>query len=266
MKALPPSRLIRPTLTASLLTALLSGAGCNFPGLSASEPQTVTDGIQGQPAPIDDGDGAQHDGGTGGAPAIGPDCRTGDATRYCLAVNYVVYRDPTSEEPVVSAAEAISNIEVMNSRWETCGIAFQIDRFQEVFAADYNLAFHTANNSELTAIRRAAFADTSSPIDSLLVVTTGSWNRSGSLGATGANAWAQMPGGSGPFGVVLESTVGTYPNLIAHELGHSLNLDHGGGSGNLMNPIIYTTSTQLTESQCETARAAANRYWPGALR
>jgi hypothetical protein len=74
-----------------------------------------------------------------------------------------------------------------------------------------------------------------------------------------------MPGDA-PYGVVLEKPVDTYSNIVAHELGHYLNLAHAGDTGDLMNPIIYDNSTVLSEYQCSAARDAATTYWQSMMR
>ena len=190
---------------------------------------------------------------------LGPSCRSDDNSRFCVALKYVVYKD-SNDRPVVSEQEAISNLAAVNAVFSKCQIAFQIDEFVPAEPSRYGLTFNTANSSELDIIRRA-FQDDSE----MVVVTTGDWNRSGSLGSTGANAWTNMPG-MGLYGVILEDAVGTYPNLIAHELGHYVNLDHSSDASNLMSPIIYTTSTGLTAGQCSAARDALNSFWPRMLR
>jgi hypothetical protein len=172
----------------------------------------------------------------------------------CLAVKYVVY-DDSKGSAVVDDKAAIRNIDAINRIWSECNIGFQIDKYVAANPTQYKLAFNTANLSDLNSIRKT-FQDSST----LLVVTTGSWNRSGTLGNTGANAWTNMPG-EGVYGVVMESDVGTYSNIIAHELGHYLNLDHVNDESDLMNPIIYDGSTTLTQSQCNEARAAVSNYW-----
>jgi hypothetical protein len=68
------------------------------------------------------------------------------------------------------------------------------------------------------------------------------------------------------MGVVMEQPVGAYPNIIAHELGHYLNLGHVSDSANVMNPIIYSNSTRVDPSQCEAARAAATYWWTNMIR
>ena len=61
--------------------------------------------------------------------------------------------------------------------------------------------------------------------------------------------------------LALEHPVDQSANLIAHELGHYLNLGHVSDTYAMMNPIIYARSVNLYASQCSTARSAARYYW-----
>lgn len=188
--------------------------------------------------------------------AFGPACATG-ASQLCLGLKYVVYKDSTGRA-VVSGDEAISNVGQINSVYAQCGIVFQIDEYLPVTPRDYGLNYNTSSLSELDPIRSAL-----SSSESLLVVTTGTWM--GSLGAGAANAWTTLPG-EGHYGAVLEEPVGTYPNLIGHELGHYLNLDHVSDTSNLMNPVIYTSSKGLSAQQCGEMRATATNFWARMIR
>jgi predicted Zn-dependent protease len=80
-----------------------------------------------------------------------------------------------------------------------------------------------------------------------------------------ANAWTAMPGQT-PSGAVLESRVADNANIIAHEVGHYLSLDHTSDQSNLMNPIIYDNSTTITEQQCQDMRHTAVTVRAGAIR
>jgi hypothetical protein len=174
-------------------------------------------------------------------------------------MKYVVYAD-SSGNSVVSRDALVSNVAVIDMLWSQCNLGFQIDDLVVADAVSYGLNFNPSNNEELDQARSVF-----STSDEILVITTGTWNRAGSLGSTGANAWANMPG-SYVTGVVMEAPVGAYPNLIAHELGHYLNLGHASDSTNVMNPIIYSNSTQISEQQCASARAAARYWWSSMLR
>mgnify|MGYP003346147935 CR=1 FL=1 len=74
-----------------------------------------------------------------------------------------------------------------------------------------------------------------------------------------------MPGAS-PSGAVVEAAAHHTPELIAHELGHYLGLHHEGEKTNLMNPVIYRDSTELSEAQCSNARKGALTVRSRALR
>jgi hypothetical protein len=241
-----------PTAIACALI-LWAGFGCEA---NALNPGQVLDRnrIIGQPGPSPASFAPSTGGQVPGSPAVGDSCHSDDPGRICLGLRYVAYRDSTGE-PVVSPEAALKNIGVINSVWGQCRIAFQIDQYRAIKPADYKLRYQTANYSELEDIRNA-FADDGE----MLIVTTGTWDRKGSLGTTGANAWTAMPGGA-PYGAILERPVGTFSNIIAHELGHYLNLNHLSDVNDIMNPIIYSTSTKLSAEQCNTARSAAAFFW-----
>ncbi len=185
---------------------------------------------------------------------VGDSCVTSDPNHICLGLKVVAYQD-SAGVATLSQAVAISDVQAINSVWNQCNLGFQINQFEQADPVHYGLSYQPANLSELNPIRSAL-----DETNTLLVVITGPWNRTGTLGSTGANAWTNMPG-YGPFGAVLEKSVANYPNIIGHELGHYLNLDHVSDTSNLMNPIIYTSSMQLSSGQCATARSAAASYW-----
>lgn len=191
--------------------------------------------------------------------ALGASCQSDDPDSICLALKYVVYQDDAGK-PVVSNPDIIKTISDINSSWKQCKIGFQIDDFLPVRASDYGLRNNPANETEMNQIRKALQDDST-----LLVVTTGTWDRSGSLGNTGANAWTSLPGEL-TYGAILEKSVGTFANIIAHEIGHYLDLLHVDDSSRLMNPIIYGSSTVLSQNECHTARGAAESYWQRMIR
>jgi len=252
-----PQSAFLSVLAAIFIAIALSS--CNGDPNAAVRTVLGTDSVNGTPAPLPNGGGNNPTPGSGTRAAIGPDCLSDDPDKICLGLKYVVYRD-TTDAAIVSELEAVENLRVVNEIYAQCNVAFQIDEYLAARPADYGLQYQLTNYSELDDARLAFGNGTS-----LLVVSTGTWNRSGSLGNTGANAWAAMPGGS-PYGVVLERPVATYSNIIAHELGHYLNLDHYSSIADLMNPIIYSNSTDLTDAQCTEARRAARYYWPKMLR
>lgn len=193
--------------------------------------------------------------------ALGEACRSerGESGLICLALRYVVFRDEDGA-PILSEREVLHNLEGINRIWAECGIRFQIERYAEVRPAALKVAFRTDSYSELNEIRRRLRDE-----KRLLVVTTGEWNRRGALGNTGANAWTNMPG-DGLYGVVLERSVGDFPNLIAHEIGHYLSLDHVDDASDVMHPVIHERSTRLTREQCDSARWAVRAFWENMVR
>ncbi len=193
------------------------------------------------------------------SPVVGTSCKSDDPNHICLALKYVVYKDG-SGQALMSSEEVNKSVQGINKVWKQCNLAFQVDEFVSPSPEDYGLRFHTAENGELDEIRRN-FDDNST----LLVVTTGPWNRNGSLGYTGANAWTSMPGEQ-LYGAILESTVKSFSNIIAHELGHYLNLQHVSDASDLMNPIIYDNSEYLNSDQCNVARETVSDYWQKMVR
>jgi hypothetical protein len=184
----------------------------------------------------------------------GETCVTGDKNHICLGIKYAVYQNGNNGA-ILSEQEAIENVKGINDLWKQCNVGFQIDQFSQVEPERNSLNYEPGNLEELPQIRSQLGGE-----DTLLVVTTGQWNRRGTLGNTGANAWTSLPGDF-PFGVVLEQSVATFSNIIAHELGHYLNLLHVGDSGNLMNPIIYPDSNRIASDQCELSRTTALSSW-----
>jgi hypothetical protein len=244
----------KQTWTIFMAACCLGLAACNGNDSDGTTGQVLgTDVVDGgsQPTPPDSGNQPPPVG-TGDTPQIGDSCQTGDANHICLALKYVVYQN-SSGNAVASRSDVLDNLAQINEVWAQCNIGFEIGEYVVTNPAQSGLNYNTSTSSELTKVR-TAYKSTSE----LLVVSTGEW--SGSLGSGSANAWTSMPG-SPPYGSVLEASVATYPNIIAHELGHQLNLDHVSSTSNLMSPIIYTTSTQLTTSQCGAARSAAANYW-----
>ena len=186
-------------------------------------------------------------------------CRSNDPDHICLALKYVVYQDD-SNQTRFSKNDALRNIQGVNQVWSQCNIGFQVQEYVASTPKELNLSYDPTNSSELSVIR-SDFANESQ----LLIVTTGAWDRSGSLGYTPANAWTSTPG-EPPYGVVLERPVGGFSNLIGHELGHYLDLGHESNASNVMNPIVYSTSTELSSDQCVAAREAALSYWKKMIR
>jgi hypothetical protein len=193
-------------------------------------------------------------------PNLGQSCKSGDPHSFCLGIKIVAYADPRTGATTLDSLSAVSDLKRVNTVWSQCEIAFQIDHYSSVNPTTANLAFSTSESDDLNKIRSNFSSD-----QSLLLVSTGRWDRAGSLGRTPANAWTTMPG-AGPYGAIFEEPVATTPNIIAHELGHYLSLTHVSDRTDLMNPIIYPTSSLLTSSQCELARNAITDYWPKMLR
>lgn len=186
-------------------------------------------------------------------------CHSSDPNRLCLAVKYAVFAE-AGQAPSISSGQAAAAIRTVNGVWSKCNVAFQLENFAVVNPAGDGVRFNIGNYTELDQVRTHYGSE-----KMLLVALTGAWDRKGSLGDSGANAWTSMPGGP-PYGAVIENTVGTFANIVGHELGHYLNLYHRPDTANLMNPIIYSASTALTGEQCQTARDTAKSTWAAMLR
>lgn len=238
-----------------LVTASVLAAGCGPAGTYDPEQVLTGGGVPGSPAQPTASNQPQP--GTQPAPQapIGAACQT-SGNQICLSVKYVSYVDPSTLAPVTAQDQAIANVTAANELWSGCGVAYEIEQFQTVSAAEHGLSFSPSNMIELDQARSAFAVGTE-----LLVISTGTWNRSGTLGNSTANAWTTMPG-AGPFGTVLEAPVSTLGAIIAHELGHYLSLVHVADEFDLMNPIVYDDSTVITPTECSSSRAAAAFFWP----
>ena len=184
-------------------------------------------------------------------------CEDQDQNHLCVALKYMAYEDGNGK-PVVSVDQATANVDNINSLWSQCNIKFFLENYQAIDSRSYGLEYESSTMAELQRVRGSL-----APKTQMLVVTTGKWT--GALGAQPANAWTELPP-VGPFGAVLESPVGLYYNIIAHELGHYLNLPHVQDQYNVMNPVVYGNSMNITDSQCSMARATAISFWGPMLR
>jgi hypothetical protein len=191
---------------------------------------------------------------------IGESCaQSGNSKQICLGIKYVSYVDGQGDD-VESENDAVRDVIYANRIWQECGIQFQLEDYQRVRPQEFELRYRTRNYEELNQIR-GTFAEPGE----LLVVATGSWDREGSLGNTWANAWTNLPG-ERLNGVVLERPVSSYPQILAHELGHYLSLDHTDDPRSLMSPLVHRDSVELTRQECQSARWAARTYWREMMR
>lgn len=183
-----------------------------------------------------------------------------DSDSVCVGVKMVAYQDGVDDGATLSEEQALANLAVTNQIWQPCGIRFQVEIYQVTTPGTLGLSLNPSQTNELPIIRES-FEDP----ERFLVVVTGSWNRSGSLGNTGANAWASMPGNL-PYGVIIEKPVASEGNIVAHELGHYLGLGHSDDANNLMSPLIYENSVNLGESDCMLAHSTLRSHWQAMLR
>lgn len=176
-----------------------------------------------------------------------------------VAVKYVTYLD-FNGNPVAPYLIARKNMDYLNVNFSQCNIGFKLEQFVATKPTNQQLVFSPSQNEELNTIRRSFQSERE-----LVLITTGKWNRRGSLGESTANAWTNLPG-EGLYGIVMESVVSGYSQIIAHEIGHYFNLHHVNDSTNPMNPIIYENSVKFYPSQCNEMRFIIQNYWKKMIR
>ena len=191
---------------------------------------------------------------SGGARAgtAGPDA-SGAIT---LALKFVEFSGKDGK-PVISQDQANQVVTQINGLYAQCNLRVKLGEYVAVDPAKYSLDYSLSSMGAMDSMRAPFDTD-----QELVIVNTGAWDH-GSMGP--ANAWTAMPGQS-PSGAVLEASVADNANIVAHELGHYLNLDHVNDQANLMNPVIYGDSTHISASQCDEMRRTALAVRTMALR
>jgi hypothetical protein len=172
-----------------------------------------------------------------------------------LALKFVEFTK--DGKAILSQDQAKTVVEGINHLYSQCNIRFKLEEYTTAEPAQHGLEYDTSSMDAMDKVRAPFDTD-----KALVVVNTGSWNH-GNMGP--ANAWTAMPGQS-PSGAVLEGPVADNANIVAHELGHYLNLDHVSDEANMMNPIIYGTSTAIGTAQCEEMRRTAVTVRAAAVR
>jgi hypothetical protein len=189
------------------------------------------------------------------SPSSGTSCASSD---LCLALKMVAYSDGNA--PVIDSRTAEDIVSRINGVWSQCGIGFRLEDFQAVEPKNVGLSEIPQNMSELPQIRGALQSS-----NQLLVVMTEGWGSAGNINDSGADAWTTLPGYP-PYGAVIDEPVARNANIIAHELGHYLDLLHIQNRGNLLSPVVGASSRGLTSGQCSKARATAQAVFAPMLR
>lgn len=171
-----------------------------------------------------------------------------------VAVKFVNYTDDAGK-PVLNQDQVNKLTGEMNQLFAQCHIELVSEEYQAVRPSDVGLEYGLTSMAELDPARKQ-FADSGR----LLVINTGPWSGMGS-----ANAWTTLPGEE-LAGAVIEKDAADFAGIVAHELGHYLSLDHESDPSNLLNPVIYKTSTHLTAQQCDAMRETARSVWTATLR
>jgi hypothetical protein len=244
--------LIAPALAAVALSSCNSNDSAGAASLAAVDPvANVGSGSDssGDPAP------APSATPTTNPSIVGDSCEGNTTGKTCLAMHFVTYTD-SSGNPTATKEQAATIIRTMNQLYSQCNIAFEIEKYDPVDPTKSGLSYGAQSQNELDAIRQTY----AQPTNELLGVTTGPWG-------TAVNGWTNMPGG-GIYGAIMEASIVDYAGgiIYAHEFGHYLGLDHVSDSSNLMSPLIYTSSTNLTSSQCQEAQNVITQYWSAMIR
>jgi hypothetical protein len=180
-----------------------------------------------------------------------------------IAVRYLSFTD-SNGTAVVNQGEVQEAMDYASRIWAQCGIGFRLENFQEIQAESIGTRFNPANYSELDQMRINTQQDTD-----LIFIATGKWNRSGTLGSSGSNCFSSFPGDEAE-GIVCEKSSAASPTMIAHEVGHWVDLRHtnspstdgvddtnaGNVGNNLMDHFVGPSNTEMTRGQCARARSA----------
>jgi len=254
---------ISPKIPALFILSSTLALSCKAPGKPDRAPAALPVATEAVPQNSPDDSVVLLPGGPSPLPeSVAPPCGLDpeDRDSACLALKVVSYEAASVGGTALSREQAQDDITAVNRIWDSCKIRFLLEIYQSAAPEPLGLTENPSNTGELPIIRR-----TLEDSERFLLVVTGAWNRAGSLGNTGANAWAAMPGNL-PYGIIMEEAVATFGNIVAHELGHYLGLDHSSDSRNLMSPLIYDNSTELRAADCALAHSTLQTHWSAMLR
>lgn len=237
------------SLTAALAFTAVALSSCNSGGAAGENPSA------GAVYPVGTAGDNNSAGGNNSSGLVTPSCVTSDPNHICLAVQFVSYKD-SNGTPVANESQVNTIVNTMNNLFSQCNIGFQVEKYDQVDPTQAGLSYGANSQNEVDQIRNTYGTEK----NMLLAVNTGPWG-------TAVNAWTNMPG-SAPYGAIMESSIVDYGNgiIYAHEFGHYLGLDHISDQSNLMDAVIYTSSTTLSSDQCATARDTATQFWSAMVR
>jgi hypothetical protein len=248
----------RTKLTLFLTLFMASLSGCDSGGSSPAQTGDLrpTGSVGAPPAapPVQSPPSGGAGGGTTGqgSAVLGTSCTSTDKTHQCIALKIVSYKDSSGTDSI-SQTQAVNLVAAVNTIWSQCNVAFEIDDYVSIDPTTVGLSYGNASQNELGTIRQN-FSDSKT----FLLAATGPWSSS-------YIAWTEMPGGA-PYGSVVDAQSAKNTIPVAHELGHYQGLDHVQTAGNVMYPVVYSTDTNLTSSQCSTAQSTNTQYWQAMFR
>ena len=181
---------------------------------------------------------------------------TAESGHFALALKFIEFINDEGK-PWVEQSEVQSMLRSINEIFSRCNVSFYLGKYETIHPRLKGLSHSPQSLDEMKNFR-SPFSDP----HHLVIIHTAAWNHD-YVGP--AHAWTAMPGDS-PLGVVIDGRVGKFAGIIAHELGHYLNLYHVKNDTNVMNPIIYKRSKDLTQAQCNSIRQAALAYHQSALK
>lgn len=165
-----------------------------------------------------------------------------------VAVRYMSFRE-SSGGAIVDEATVKGMMGKISDVWSQCNISFVLEAYEVLDPSGIGAKMSPNSFYDIDTLRTKLQTDSD-----LLMVATGPWGRDGDLG--NPNCYSSFPGDEAD-GIVCEQKVTGNGNLLAHEVGHWLDLVHTSTGGtNLMSPVISPANSEISADQCATARTA----------
>ena len=145
----------------------------------------------------------------------------------------------------------------INQVWSQCGIEFLPARLANVSAGDLKVSYSPRSEGDLSAI--AAALNPQGYGNTLPLTIAGAWNINNNGWIISGLGWAFVRPNHelDHIGAMVDAKSLQGPNaadLLAHELGHALSLQHATEESNVMIPEAHTLGKRFSVAQCEQAR------------